>query len=46
MENIYAKHLAGIREEMREEGIDIYLIPHSDEHNSEYVKQIRLYFPR
>ncbi|MEE3481542.1 MAG: aminopeptidase P family N-terminal domain-containing protein, partial [Lachnospiraceae bacterium] len=37
MENIYAKHLAGIREEMREEGIDIYLIPHSDEHNSEYV---------
>ena len=37
MGNIYAKHLAGIRELMREEGIDIYLIPHSDEHNSEYV---------
>lgn len=37
MENIYAKRLSALRKIMQEKGVDYYLIPTGDFHNSEYV---------
>ena len=37
MENIYAKRLADLRKVMSEKGVDFYMIPTADLHNSEYV---------
>lgn len=35
--NVYADRIAGLRAKMQEAGIDVYYIPMSDCHNSEYV---------
>ena len=37
MENIYAARLSALRKLMQEKGVDYYLIPTADFHNSEYV---------
>ena len=37
MENIYTTRLAALRKVMQEKGVDFYLIPTADFHNSEYV---------
>ncbi len=37
MENIYITRLAALRKLMQEKGVDYYLIPTADFHNSEYV---------
>lgn len=37
MENIYAARLDALRRFMQEKGVDYYLIPNGDFHNSEYV---------
>ena len=36
-ENIFKKRLEKLRAQMQEEGVDIFLVSHADEHNSEYV---------
>ena len=37
MENIYAARLSTLRKLMQEKGVDYYMIPTADFHNSEYV---------
>ena len=37
MENIYTTRLAALRKVMNEKGVDYYMIPTADFHNSEYV---------
>ena len=37
MENIYITRLASLRKVMQEKGVDYYMIPTADFHNSEYV---------
>ena len=37
MENIYITRLAALRKLMNEKGVDYYMIPTADFHNSEYV---------
>ncbi len=37
MENIYVSRLAALRKVMSEKGVDFYMIPTADFHNSEYV---------
>ena len=37
MENIYTTRLAELRKVMKEKGVDYYMIPTADFHNSEYV---------
>ena len=47
MGNIYSERIEQLRALMRSEGIDYYLIPSADYHNSEYVApyfQTRAYF--